>query len=87
MPVVIGSWEPAVKAFVEKLFVEWNDVICHLFGNLCILGAIRDWDWLCDPTGKPHAPLLPRGLLRAVFLMLGTILVVCSVWLLLKRQN
>ena len=65
MPVVIGSWEPAVKAFVEKLFVEWNDVICLLFGSLCILGAIRDWDWLCDPTGKPHAPLLTRGLLRA----------------------
>lgn len=38
----------------------------------------------CDPTGKPHAPLLTRGLLRAVFLMLGTILVVCSVWLLIK---
>lgn len=87
MPVVIGSWEPAVKAFVEKLFVEWNDVICLLFGSLYILGAIRDWDWLYDPTGKPHAPLLTRGLLRAVFLMLGTILVVCSVWLLLKRQN
>ena len=49
------------------------------------IGAIRDWNWLCDPTGKPHAPLLTRGLLRAVFLMLGTILVVCSVWLLVKR--
>lgn len=81
MPVVIKSRERVVNAFVEKLFVEWNDVICLLFGSLCIIGAIRD----CDPTGKPHAPLLTRGLLRAVFLMLGTILVVCSVWLLVKR--
>ena len=85
MPVVIKSRERVGNAFVEKLFVEWNDVICLLFGSLCIIGAIRDWNWLCDPTGKPHAPLLTRGLLRAVFLMLGTILVVCSVWLLVKR--
>ena len=76
MPVVIKSRERVVNAFV---------VICLLFGSLCIIGAIRDWNWLCDPTGKPHAPLLTRGLLRAVFLMLGTILVVCSVWLLVKR--
>lgn len=55
MPVVIKSREPVVNAFVEKLFVEWNDVICLLFGSLCIIGAIRDWNWLCDPTGKPHA--------------------------------
>ena len=57
MPVVIKSRERVVNAFVEKLFVEWNDVICLLFGSLCIIGAIRDWNWLCDPTGKPHAPL------------------------------
>ena len=33
MPVVIKSRERVVNAFVEKLFVEWNDVICLLFGK------------------------------------------------------
>ena len=61
MPVVIKSRERVVNAFVEKLFVEWNDVICLLFGSLCIIGAIRDWDWLCDPTGKPHACGFPHA--------------------------
>lgn len=78
MPVVIKSRERVVNAFVEKLFVEWNNVICLLFGSLCIIGAIRDWNWLCDPTGKPSCAASTRGLLRAVFLMLGTILVVAA---------
>lgn len=39
--------------FIENMFREGADVIWILFGVLLMVGTIRNWEWLCDPTGKP----------------------------------
>lgn len=71
--------------FVANMFREGTDVIWILFGVLLMVGSIRNWDWLCDPTGKPHAPLMTRGMLRFSFFCLGIVLCVCGIWTLMKR--
>ena len=71
--------------FIESMFRDGADVIWILFGGLLIVGSIRNWDWLCDPTGKPHAPLMTRGMRRFSFFCLGFVLCVCGIWTLMKR--
>ena len=70
---------------IEKLISEYSDFIFALFGVLLVVGSIRNWDWLCDPTGKPHAPLMTRGLLRFIFFCLGIILIICELYFVINR--
>ena len=47
--------------FIESAYQNAFDLIWILIGILLVVGLVRDWDWLCDPTGKPHALLMTRG--------------------------
>lgn len=71
--------------FITQLFKDYNDLIWLLFGCISVIGSAKNWNWLCDPTGKPHAPLLTRGLLRFIFFCLGLLLIGCSLYFLSKR--
>ena len=39
--------------YITQLFTDYNDVIWFLFGFILVFGSVKNWDWLCDPTGKP----------------------------------
>ena len=45
-----------------------------------LIGAIRNWNWLCDPTGKPDSHRYGRGSRRVIFFLLGVLLIVVSIW-------
>ncbi len=70
---------------ITKFFKEYNDFISLILGVICVIGSIKNYDWLCDPTGKPHATFLTRGLLRFIFLILGCLIVFISLYFILKR--
>ena len=51
-----------------------------LFGGVVILvGAIMNWNWLCDPIGAPHSNRFGRGSQRVIFFLLGVVLIVVSI--------
>lgn len=58
---------------------KW-DLLFAAVGLLLIVGAVRNWNWLCDPAGAPYAYLLGRGARRVIFLLLGVVLVIVSLW-------
>lgn len=43
-----------VDSWLSHFFAENNDVFCLLAGVLLIIGAWKNWNWLCDPVGKPY---------------------------------
>ena len=45
-----------------------------------LIVAIRNWNWLCDPTGKPDSHRYGRGSRRVIFFLLGVLLIVVSIW-------
>ncbi len=49
-------------------------------GVLFLIGAIRNWNWMCDPAGKPDSHRYGRGSRRVIFFLLGIVLIVVSVW-------
>ena len=51
-----------------------------LIGVVILIGAIRNWNWLCDPTGKPDSHRYGRGSRRVIFFLLGVLLIVVSIW-------
>ena len=51
-----------------------------LIGVVILIGAIRNWNWLCDPTGTRDAHRHSRGYRRVVFILLGGLLIVVSIW-------
>lgn len=50
-----------VDSWLSHFFAENNDVLCLLAGGLLIIGAWKNWNWLCDPVGKPYNTYLTRG--------------------------
>lgn len=66
------------EAKLSAFIAEYDDYITILIGLVLIAGSVKNWDWLCDPTGKPDAHLLNRGMYRLIFGALGLILIVCS---------
>ena len=62
---------------------HWN-IVTLLFGVVILLGAVMNWSWLCDPTGKPDSHLYGRGSRRLIFFLLGVVLIVASIleWIL-----
>lgn len=62
-------------------FLQEHWYFITLFGGVVILiGAIMNWNWLCDPTGAPHSNRFGRGSRRVVFFLLGVVLIVVSIW-------
>ena len=55
---------------------EW---ITLVFGIILLLGAIMNWNWLCDPTGKPDSQRYGRGTRRVIFFVLGIVLIITSI--------
>lgn len=45
-----------------------------------LIGAIMNWNWLCDPTGKPDSHRYGRSSRRVIFFLLGIVLLVVSIW-------
>ncbi len=66
------------KAKLSAFIAEYNDYITIVMGLVLVVGSVQNWDWLCDPAGKPDAHLLSRGMYRLIFGALGLILIVCS---------
>lgn len=54
------------------------------FGILILLGAIMNWNWLCDPAGKPYSHRYGRGSRRVIFFLLGIVLIAVSILAIVK---
>ena len=65
-----------ITAFLQ----EYWYIASVLIGVVILIGAIRNWNWLCDPTGAPDSHRYGRGSRRVIFFLLGVLLVVVSVW-------
>lgn len=65
-----------IMAFLQE---HWQLVILAV-GVLLLIGAIRNWNWLCDPTGAPDSHRYGRGSRRVIFFLLGVVLIVVSIW-------
>ena len=61
-----------ITAFLQE---HWY-IASVLIGAVILIGAIRNWNWLCDPTGTRDAHRHSRGYRRMVFFLLGVLLIV-----------
>lgn len=68
------------KALTDFI-TEYRDYITLFTGIVLVVGAVKNWNWLCNPVGKLDAQLLSRGMYRLIFGALGLILIVCSLTL------
>ena len=50
-----------ITAFLQE---HWY-IASVLIGAVILIGAIRNWNWLCDPTGTRDAHRHSRGYRRA----------------------
>ena len=69
-----------ITAFLQ----ENHNAVTLIIGIVLLIGAIMNWNWLCDPTGKPDSHRYGRGSRRVIFFLLGIVLIVVSImsWLL-----
>lgn len=68
----------------EWLQTHW-ELVSLTVGAVCLAGAVRNWDWLCDPSGTRDAQSpFGRGGRRLAFGTLGAAMLVIGVWLLVK---
>ena len=65
-----------ITAFLQE---HWY-IASVIIGVVILIGAIRNWNWLCDPTGKPDSHRYGRGSRRVIFFLLGLVLIVASIW-------
>ena len=65
-----------ITAFLQE---HWY-IASVIIGVVIWIGAIRNWNWLCDPTGKPDSHRYGRGSRRVIFFLLGVLLIVVSIW-------
>ena len=65
-----------ITAFLQE---HWSWVTL-IIGAVLLIGAIMNWNWLCDPTGTRDAYRHSRGYRRVVFFLLGLLLIVVSIW-------
>lgn len=65
------------KALTDFI-TEYRDYITLFTGIVLAVGAVKNWNWLCNPVGKPYAQLLSRGMYRLIFGALGLILIFCG---------
>ena len=72
-----------ITAFLQE---HWY-IASVIIGVVILIGAIRNWNWLCDPTGKPDSHRYGRGSRRVIFFLLGVVLIVVSIWSLVMALN
>ena len=65
-----------ITAFLQE---HWY-LASVIIGVVILIGAIRNWNWLCDPTGKPDSHRYGRGSRRVIFFLLGVLLIAVSIW-------
>lgn len=65
-----------ITAFLQD---HWYFVTL-VVGVVLLIGAIMNWNWLCDPTGKPDSHRYGRSSRRVIFFLLGIVLLVVSIW-------
>ena len=65
-----------IAAFLQ----EYWYIASVIIGAVILIGALRNWNWLCDPTGTPDVHRHSRGYRRVVFVLLGVLLIVVSIW-------
>lgn len=65
------------KALTDFI-TEYRDYITLFTGIVLAVGAVKNWNLLCNPVGKPDAQLLSRGMYRLIFGALGLILIFCG---------
>ena len=56
-----------ITAFLQE---HWSWVTL-IIGAVLLIGAIMNWNWLCDPTGKPDSHRYGRGSRRVIFFLPG----------------
>lgn len=64
---------------------EYQQITFVIMGVVILIGAICNWNWLCDPTGSPYAQHFGRNSRRVIFSLLGIILIVVSIWELVPK--
>lgn len=42
------------KALTDFI-TEYRDYITLFTGIVLVVGAVKNWNWLCNPVGKPDA--------------------------------
>lgn len=65
------------KALTDFI-TEYRDYITLFTGIVLAVGAVKNWNWLCNPFGKPDAHILSRNMYRLIFGALGLILIFCG---------
>lgn len=65
-----------IVAFLQE---HWQ-LVTLAVGVVIFIGAIRNWSWLCDPTGAPYSHRYGRSSRRMIFFLLGFVLLVVSIW-------
>ena len=70
---------------IQMWIQEHGELTLLAAGAVCLAGAIRNWNWLCDPSGTRDAQSpFGRGGRRLAFGTLGAAMLVIGVWLLVK---
>ena len=69
---------------ITALLQEHWYIASVVVGVVILIGTIRNWNWLCDPTEAPDSHRYGRGSRRVIFFLLGIVLIVTSVmsWML-----
>lgn len=65
------------STLIQALISEYWFVITILSGALLLIGGLHNWNWLCNPVGKPHN--LSRSTRRCLFAGLGLVLIGVSI--------
>ena len=66
----------------SKRLGRWMIGLAVTIGVVLVVGAVKNWNWLCSPIGKPDGHRLSRGMYRLIFGALGLILIVCELMVL-----
>ena len=64
---------------ITALLQEHWYIASVVVGVVMLIGTIRNWNWLCDPTGAPDSHRYGRGSRRVIFFLLGIVLIVTSI--------
>jgi len=65
-----------ITAFLQE---HWY-IVSAIAGVVLLIGAICNWNWLCDPIGAPDSHRYGRGSRRVIFFLLGVVLTMVGVW-------
>lgn len=68
---------------LTDFIAEYRDYIFLITGIVFFIGAVQNWNWLCNPVAKPDAQWLNRGMYRLTFGALGLILIVCGIMMII----